>query len=166
MADTVYKPIRFDSPRLTSLGGNAYWDVDYLATADVDLGSYHFTKDVDGKHYGLVTAPASVGPVPAPAIVLVCLWNAIVGVSRLSCSVRLGNESTTLDGTLTAAGASQDITVPATAWTPKVLTFPLAVAPAVLDRILVEIFHEGGHVNDTVAIETLVWEAYLRIDRA
>ena len=61
---------------------------------------------------------------------------------------------------------AQDITVPGTARLTKEVTFTVGDLAniAANDLLIVEILHEGTHANDTLAVNTELLEAYLRVD--
>jgi hypothetical protein len=64
---------------------------------------------------------------------------------------------------------AQDITVPATARLRKDVTFPsagsLTETVAADDILIVEVFHEGAHANDTLTAANLeLYDAWLQID--
>ena len=44
------------------------------------------------------------------------------------------------------------------------MTFTLTPTLAARDLLIVEIFHEGAHVNDTLAAATELYKPWLRID--
>ncbi len=161
MATTIYIPVNLTNPRVSSLAGNSFFNV--KALTNYDAGVWEFVKDVDGKIYGLVRIPSNVSGTPNAALVMVCGWNATTGVARLSVKSAPPANGETLNATFTSETA-QDITVPGTAYFRDDVTFTLTNAPSASDLLLVELFHEGAHGNDTVAVNTLLWAAYLQID--
>ena len=161
MATTVNIPIDFRNPRVSSLAGNSWFSV--LALTNWDAGHWEFLKDVDGKIYGVVPVPKNVNATPNAKIILQMAWNATSGVSRLSVKSKNVANAATLDASFTAE-TSQDITVPGTAYFREDVTFTLTNAPAADDLLLVEVFHEGAHANDSVAVNTLLFEAFLQVD--
>jgi hypothetical protein len=56
---------------------------------------------------------------------------------------------------------AQDITVPGTAYLRKKVTFILTETLAANDLLIVEIFHDGDHTNDTLAATTLLFSCGL-----
>ena len=164
MAATKLIPIDLRNPRLTTLAGNAWFNP--KALTNVDLGLWEFLKDVDGKIYGVVTAPESLAASPAAQIVLVIGANATSGVTRMSVATKcIANDAESYNATLTAH-TSQDVTVPGTARLTKKLSFTGGDLGniAANDIVLVEVFHEGNHANDTLAVNTELVEAYLQVD--
>lgn len=167
MADTTRIPIDLELPRSNTLAGNAFYLPEFLSTSDEDMGFWQFLKDVDGKMYGKVTIPNTIGATPAAKIILVIAANATTGNSRLSASAIPTANGESLNRAKTAITA-QDITVENIAFETKEVTFTLPTTgdfPVVAKDIVdIEIFHEGAHANDTLAVNTLLKEAYLEID--
>jgi hypothetical protein len=167
MATTIQIPIDLRNPRVTSLAGNAFWTV--LGLTAWDAGHWQFVKDVDGKIYGLVRIPKNMAATPAAKIKLVIAANATSGVTRLSIGHKAVQTIPTAESlnpaTLTAITA-QDITVPATAYLAGEVSFTVSETLAAEDELIVEIYHEGAHANDTLAVNTLLFDAFLEIDVA
>lgn len=161
MAITIRVPINLRNPRVSTLAGNTFFNV--KALTNYDAGVWEFVKDVDGKVYGLVPVPKNLFATPAAKIILVTAYNATSLVSRWSVKSKNVADAATLDATFTAETA-QDITVPGTAYFRKDVTFTLTNAPVASDMLLVEIFHEGAHANDTVAVNSLLFGAMLECD--
>lgn len=165
MADTTRIPIDFRSPRVTSLAGNCTWTVDNLSTADVDQGWWRFAKDAEGKLYGLVSVPVSLGATPAAKIILILQANATAGATQVQVSTLAIADGESPDQAYTAETA-QTVTVAATAYAHKEVTFTLTAAPVSKDVLYIEVFHDGDHASDTLAVDTLMPEAYLEIDQS
>ena len=167
MGDTTRIPIDLELPRTNSLAGNSFYSPEYLSTADEDMGFWQFVFDVDGKIYGKVTIPNTIGATPAAKIILVISANATTGDSRLSCSALPTTNGESLNRAKQTVTA-QDITVENVAFETKEVSFDLPTItafPVVAKDILdIELFHEGAHANDTLAVNTLIKEAYLEID--
>lgn len=167
MADTTRIPITLELPRTNTLGGNVFYAPDFLSTADEDMAFWQMVLDVDGKLYGQVTVPNTIGATPAAKIILLIAANATTGVSRLSVSAIPSANGEGLNRAKTAITA-QDITMPTTAYELEEVSFTLPTTgsfPIVGKDVLdVEIFHEGAHANDTLAANTLVKAAYLELD--
>jgi len=53
--------------------------------------------------------------------------------------------------------------VPGTAYLRKDVTFALTEALAAFDTLLVQVYHEGAHANDTLAVNTLLLGASLEV---
>lgn len=164
MATSVI-PIDFRNPRITSLGGNCFWTV--LGLTDHDLGLWEFVKDVDGKLYGTVKVPAAIAGSPNAKIKIVVIANATSGVTRLNVANKcVADDAESLNPASLVDDTAQDITVPGTAYLGKKVTFTAGDLSniAAADIILVEVFHEGAHANDTLAVSTLLVEGWLEVD--
>jgi hypothetical protein len=149
---------------ITAYGSNAFWTrVDFAPNIQ---GLHTLVKDVVGELYGLVRIPENfVGTAKIEAVILA---NATSGVTRLVLgAVCIANDAASFDATFTDETA-QDITVPATAYLDKLITFPtsgsLSAASIAAGKILfVHLQHAGTHANDTLAVDTLVaglWLSY------
>lgn len=118
-----------------------------------------FKKDADGYWYGIVRVPENYAS--TPEVVLAVAANATTGVTRLTVSSYTAADAESLDGTYTTETA-QDVTVPATAYLRKDVTFTLTPTLAIGDFLIVRIDHVGTHANDTVAVDTLLRGAWLK----
>jgi hypothetical protein len=155
-------PIHLHTARQSSLAGNSFWTV--AALTDYDAGHWEFVKDVDGKVYGHIAIPAELAGTPSAKIVLITAYNATTGISRWVVGTAPAADGATLNpGSLTDETA-QDITVPGTAYFRKDVTFTLTTPPVANGMLIVEIHHNGAHVNDTVAVNSLLQGAYLEVD--
>lgn len=163
MADTTRIPIDLMSPDLTTDPGNSWWAPVALGTAVEDVGFWHFLKDVEGRVFGKVTVPNTIGGTPAAKVILVIAANATTGNTRLQVSWIAVADGEQLNAAKTAITA-ETVTVPGTAYLTKEVTATLASQPAAKDIIMVEVFHDGDLAGDTLAVDTLVYEAYLEID--
>ena len=172
MGDTTRIPIDLRSPAISGNQGNSFYNVQALTTPtpDFDLGVYEFVKDVDGGWYGIVNIPNTIGGTPAGKIILIIMANATSGVTTLRVDARpIANDAESFDQALDTTIANQDITVPATAFMSKEVSFTLPTSgngfPVVAkDQLLVRIEHEGADGDDTLAVNTLLVSAYLEID--
>jgi len=160
---TVSIPVILTNPRTASLAGNAYATV--LALTNQDLEIWNFVKDVQGKVYGHVTVPKSVSAAPNAKIILIIGANATTGVTSIQVSQKaVASDAESVNVTFTAE-TRQDITVPGTARLHKKVTFTLTGQDYVAEDIIyVEVFHDGTQANDTLAVDTELYEAYLEID--
>jgi hypothetical protein len=118
---------------------------------------WEFVKDVDGKLFGVVRSPGTT----AAKIVLSTIYNATTGVARWSVSWASFADAASANPASLTAITSQDITVPGTARLRKEVTFTLGSQPPTGDLIIVQIFHEGAHANDTVAVNSELLDARL-----
>ena len=112
-----------------------------------------FLKDVAGYWYGHVRIPQDYAS--TPKIILSIAANATSGVARLAVSSYAIADAESYDSTYTTETA-QDITVPATAYLRKDVTFSLTSTIAVGDDLIVRVDHEGAHANDTLAVDLLL----------
>lgn len=143
------------NPRVTSLAGNSFWTVAGLT--DWDFGHWEFVKDVDGKVYGV----GRCSGMTSGTIHLLIAANATSGVTRLSIGHKAIADGDSINpGSLTDITA-QDITVPGTAYLAKEVTFTITESLTNKDILIVEVFHEGAHANDTLAVNTLLLGAWL-----
>lgn len=165
MAKTIQLPIDLRNPRVATLGGNCYWSV--LGLTAWDMGHWHFLKDVDGKVYGIVRIPVDMAATPAAKIVLVIAANATSGVTSLAVE-HLAIQSKTTGESINPAAltaiATQDITVPATAYLLKEVSFTVTETLAAEDELVVSAYHVGTKTEDTLAVDTLLVDAFLQID--
>ena len=162
----VRLPIDLRNPRVATLAGNSFFTVAGLTAGD--FGYWQFVKDVEGRIYGVVAIPKNVAATPNAKVVLVTSANATTGVTRLQVSTKAIADGASLNPASLTAEPAQDITVPSTARLRKDVTFPstgsLTGTVAADGLLLVEITHLGAHVNDTLAVNTELWVAYLQIE--
>ena len=170
MADTTRFPIDFRSPAVSHDAGNSFYNVISLTTAtpDFDLGVWEMihTGDVDSYIYGLVSVPVTIGATPAAKIILRVMANATTGNIRTRVATLAAADAESLDQALTAE-AEVTTTMPGTAFEIEEISVPLTIAgdPSANDTIQVEFRREASDtVNDTLAANLLVVEAYLEID--
>lgn len=166
MATTVRVPIDLRAPRVSSLAGNAHWTV--AALTAWDAGLWQFLKDVDGKAYGVVGVPKNLAVTPNGKIGVALAANATSGVTRWSVKTKAIADAESFNPASLTAETAQDVTVPATAYLRKDVTFPsagsLGETLAADDLLVVEFFHEGAHANDTLAVNSLLLAAWLQCD--
>jgi hypothetical protein len=150
-------PIKLTTPQVsvTANAGNSFWTVTGLT--DWDFGHWEFLKDVDGKIYGQVLVPDGV---TAATIRLAIAANATSGVTRLGIGSLTAADGETINPAALIDATKQDITVPGTAYLRKDVTFSLT-GLAGKDLLILEIFHEGSHANDTLAVNTILLGAWL-----
>lgn len=160
---THYLPLNCSTPRSATLAGNSFWTVG--ARTNFDNGHWEFAKDVEGKIYCNVLVPNTLAGTPAAAIVLELAANATSGVTSMVVSTAYIADGESLNGSFTAE-TLQDVTVPGTAYLTKRVTFSLTNggAPVALDHMFVEIFHDGDQANDTLAVNTELIGAWLKVD--
>jgi hypothetical protein len=142
-------------------GSNVYPAI--LALTDWNMWSWTFHNDVDGKLYGFAKIPYNV-TVAQQKVRLVLAWNATSGVSRMKVATKKVADGESLNPSALVDITSQDVTSPGTAYLAKEVTFTQSGetwSPG--DNVLVEIFHEGAHANDTQAQPTRLLGAYLEV---
>jgi hypothetical protein len=117
-----------------------------------------FAKDVAGYWYGHLRVPQDY--VSTPKIILSIGANATTGNTRLAVSTYTAADAESYDGTYTTETA-QDVTVPGTAYLRKDVTFTLTTSGGLTagDELIVRVDHEGAHVNDTLAVDTILFSA-------
>jgi hypothetical protein len=165
MPTTIQIPIDLAVPKASALAGNSYWLPVALTAAD--KGFWHFLKDVQGKVWGKVRIPVNMAATPNAKIKLVICANATSGVTRIDVlhkAIQTKAPGESLNPASLVSIGAQDITVPATAYDAKEISFTVSEALAAEDELDVEIFHVGDHANDTLAVTTLLYDAFLEID--
>jgi len=155
-------PLKLMAPRSSAFAGNAFWTV--AAMAGFDYPHWEFVKDVEGRVFGQILSPKTVAATPNAKIVLILCCMATAGVSRMNVNYALlGTTGGWLGGSLTPIGA-QDVAMPATTSGFVKATFAVPAGIAADQMMFLEIVHEGNHANDTLAVNTILVEAYLEID--
>jgi hypothetical protein len=148
--------VELRNPQQSANPGNVWPTVETLTAWEA--WHWQFLKDVDGKLFGIVRVGVGYS---APKIRLVCFWNATTGVARLSIAWAAVADGASLNPASLTAITAQDITVPATARLRKNVDFAIGSALNEGDTLLLSIYHEGAHANDTVAVNTQLLAAYL-----
>jgi hypothetical protein len=161
-AETRLVPVSLLAPIVSASAGNAYWTVG--AQTNYDQGRWEMVKDVGSKIYGQVIVPSALSATGG-SLILHIAANATSGVTRLSVATKAVGDGESVNPSFTAETA-QDITVPATAYLRKDVTFALTDALAGGDLLLVQVYHEGAHANDTLAVNTLLLGATLSVSVA
>jgi len=160
MADQI--GIEFRNPDINTYRGKSFANTLNLATAGIQLQVIEFLKDVVGRFYGVAHIPSGYGTVTTASVVFDLLANATTGVSVMQVFTSQIAEAESVDSALTAI-AEQNITVPATAYALKRVTFNLASAPSADDLILITFSHNGNAAADTLAVNTLIANAYMEL---
>lgn len=117
-----------------------------------------FVKDVVGDWWGVVRVPGNYSS--AGAVVISIAANATSGVTTMGLASNPVTDAAGYDVALTAE-SDQDVTVPGTAYFRKDVTFTLTPTLAAGDDLIVRIRHNGTAVNDTLAADTLMFDAVL-----
>lgn len=152
-------PISLTNPIVSASAGNSFFNV--AALTDWDAGRWEFVKDVGGKIYGYALVPQALAATGGNVVAVIAA-SATTGVTRLSMACKAVADGESLNPTLTDHTA-QDITVPATSMLRKDVTFALTESLAAGDLLIVELYHEGAHANDSLAVNTLLFAAYLDV---
>lgn len=153
-------PITLTNPIVASSAGNAFFTV--LGLTDWDAGHWEFVKDVGGKIYGFAQIPQALAATGGTIGVAIAA-SATSGVTRLNVAVKAVADGESLDPSSLTDHTAQDITVPGTALLRKDVSFTLTEALAAGDLLIVEIFHDGAHANDTLAVNTLLFSAWVDV---
>jgi uncharacterized protein DUF5907 len=162
--ETRRMPLEIRNPRGSTLPGNAFFSVEALT--NIDFGMWEFVHDVQGKINAVVNAPAEMSGTPNAKIILIIAANATTGVTSMNIGTKcVAEDAESINVTLTA-DTRQDVTVPATAYLTKKISFTAGdltnISPN--DLVFVEIFHDGTQGADTLAVNTLLVDAYLEVD--
>jgi hypothetical protein len=148
---TVPVPVNLTNP---DAAGNGYANV--LSTANIRVLIPAFLKDVVGDWWGTVRVPDNYSS--AGAITFAIAANATSGVTTMGLASNPVANTEDFDAALTSE-TDQDITVPGTAYDRKDVTFTLTPTLAAGDLLLVRIRHNGTATNDTLAADTLMFDA-------
>lgn len=162
MAQTIRIPVDLGVPQQAANPGNCYFDM--LNLTDYDLGVWTLVKDVNGKVYGRVTVPKNLSGTTGSLIVELAWANSLSSkVARVSTAyAAIANGESMNPAALTDVTA-QDLSVPTTTYQRTDATFSLS-GLAADDDLIVGVYHEGAHANDTVTVDTLVLGAWLECD--
>lgn len=158
MADQI--PINLKNPRVSTLAGNAV--MQSIAFTNVDLEVLLFLPNVQGHFYGISHIPSGYGTVTTASVFFDLLADATTGVTSLQISTAAIADGESINTALTAI-TRQDITVPATALLTDQVTFAIATAPIADDLIIIDFFHDGTQAADTLAVNTLIVNAYMEL---
>ena len=134
--------------------GNGYAGL--VSTANIREVVAAFVKDVVGDWWGIVRVPQDYSS--AGAIVLSLAANATTGVTTMGLATKVIANAAVYDQALTAE-SDVDVTVPGTAYTRKDQSYTLTTTPTAGADIVVRIRHNGTATNDTLAVDTLLFNA-------
>jgi hypothetical protein len=164
MATTVRIPLDLRNPQVSANGGNSFWTVGGLTAWDA--GHWEFAKSVQGNIFGVALIPHNLAVTPNASIIVSLAANATTGVAVVQASTSpVANAASFNPASLTAESA-QNITMPATAYLRKDVTFTLTNAPAADNILIVEILHNGTNGSETLAANLLLFEAVIQLDLA
>lgn len=116
-----------------------------------------FLKDVVGDWFGHVRVPQDYSG--TPKIILSLGANATSGVTTMGIATAVPADGESYNPGAYTAEADIDVTVPGTAYLRKDVTFTLTSGPAAGDDLLVRVRHNGTAVNDTLAVDTILFSA-------
>lgn len=134
--------------------GNGYAAL--VSTANIRALVAAFVKDVVGDWWGILRVPQDYSS--GAAIVLSVAANATSGVTTMGVATKPVGNASAYDAALTAE-ADADISVPGTAYTRKDQSYTLTPTVAPGDDLLVRVRHNGTAVNDTLAVDSLLFDA-------
>lgn len=134
--------------------GNGYAAL--IATSNIRQVVAAFLKDVVGDWWGIVRVPQDYAS--AAAVVISIAANATSGVTTMGMATKPISNAAVYDAALTAE-SDVDITVPGTTYTRKDQSYTLTPTVAAGDDLLVRIRHNGTAANDTLAVDTLMFNA-------
>jgi hypothetical protein len=150
-------PVDLTTPRTSTLGGNVGGNI--VALTDYDAPVWEFLKDVEGKLYGYVRVPSDYASGGVIRLALAANQTS-ANVTRMQLATKAVADGESLNPTLTDE-SGVDVTMPTTAYQRKDVTFTLTETLAAGDLLIVEVFHDGDHANDTLTVSTLLWGAWL-----
>jgi hypothetical protein len=163
--------LRCDNPKVSSGAGNAFFDVENLATAGADLIFGKFNDGGDGRITCTGFVPTEVAGTPAAKVIFDVQPHVACGSSQnFRLNIRYRFWGATTSDTAWTAETAQDIAGSTTAHSVTRGTFPssgsLANAPAAGDNVGLEIQRDGAHANDSCAqvLELLPGSVKLRVN--
>lgn len=154
-------PVHLHTPAtsVTAIAGNAFWTA--IGLTDWDAGHWEFIKDLKGKLYGFVRIPEGLSTTANASLILEIGANATSGVTRMQVAHKTVADGVTMNPSALTDITAQDITMPGTAYFRKKVTFNITETIVAGDLLIVEVFHEGDHANDTLNANTILWGAWL-----
>lgn len=151
MASTIQVTVPLLGP---DSSGNGYAAL--VSTANIRQVVAAFLKDVVGDWWGIVRVPQDYSS--AGTIIVSLAANATSGVTTIGVATKVIANAAVYDQALTAE-SDVDVTVPGTAYTRKDQSFTLSTTPAAGSDLLVRIRHNGTATNDTLTVDTLMFNA-------
>lgn len=149
---TVQIPVALSVP---DSSGNGYAAL--VSTSNIRELVAAFLKDVDGDWWGIVRVPQDYSS--GGKIVLRIGANSTSGqVCTMKVSTSVKATAATWDAALTAE-TQVDTTLSTTAYRPSDVSFTLSTTPAAGSDLIVKITHVGTATNDTLAVDTLLFNA-------
>lgn len=136
---------------------NAYWRPTTLT--NFVLGHWVMLKDVDSSIYGAVRVPATF-----TQIAVNLMLGGGTGNTRMQVKTRSIGDGDTIDSTITAESAQ---TIALTGGLLEIARFPasggIGSSPTAGDMLVVQVIHAGTDGADTLAVDTLLYGAFLEV---
>lgn len=149
---TVQVPIPLTVP---DSSGNAYPAL--VAGSNVRLLVPGYVKDVNGDWWGILRVPQNYSS--GPKIVCRIGANSTAGqVSTMLVATIVRDTAAGWDASALTAETEQDTTMSTTAYRPTDVTFTLSTTPAAGKDLVVKVQHKGAAANDTLAVDTLLFQ--------
>ena len=166
MATPIPIPIDWTTPETGANVGNAVWDPH--AFANHENSHWLFLANVAGNIFGRVPIPSNVAPTPNAKIEFFMGANSTVAspndVTRMQIKTGAVADGENWNTVTMVAETASDIALGSTAWVIKKTTITLTNAPTASDILAVQLFHDGTHVNDKLAADSVLIESWLLID--
>lgn len=160
MSLTVQIPVEYMVP---DSSGNAYSTV--VAGTNVRLLLPAFAHDVDAKWWGKVRIPKDYSS--SPTLILRVGANSTAGqVTSFIVATIPRNTTAGWDASAPTAETVQDLTLPVTAYQPSDMVFTLSTVPSVGDDLVFYVQHNGTRVQDTLAVDSLLFATVFQYSTA
>lgn len=144
---------------LNPFDSSSFWTISAMTGGTV-LGHWEYIANASGWVYGQVLVPAGVTDATLRFAIGA---NATSGVTRLALYANALADGAGYGGSTWANGnplTAQDVLVPSTALTRKDVTFSVSGLSGG-DILILSLFHDGTNANDTLAVNTLLFGAWL-----
>lgn len=152
-------PVQLKNPQSSANAGNSWYTA--AALTAYDAGYWEFKKDVVGKVFGQVMVPPTYSS--GGALLLELAANATSGATTMSVASKCVADGASLNPSSFTDETDIDTTVPGTAYFRKEVSFTLTETLTASGLLLVEIQHVGTAANDTLAVNTLLFGAWLSV---
>lgn len=155
-------PVDLRNPQVSSNAGNAAFNT--VGLTAWDEGGYQFVKAVDGSVFGIVAIPQGLATPNNAKIILQCMANATLGNTCLQVLTHAVGASASFNPASLTAESLQIVAVPGTAYQRFDVTFTLSVTVAANDSLIVQVYHNGTNVSETLAQNLELVGCFLQID--
>lgn len=155
-------PVDLRNPQISANPGNSFFTV--AALTAWDFGHYEFIHAVNGNVFGVVVVPSTLVTPSNARIVIQCAANATTGNTVLQVATKPVALSASINPASLTAEPLQIIGVPVVAYERFDVTFTLTPTVNAGDLVIVQVYHNGASVNETLAANLLLLGAYLLID--